>query len=282
MDKVALLPGQKAGFANYTSYALGLNGIMVDIEGLPGEPGVADFAFRKGNNGFPATWAAGPSPARVTVRGGAGVGGSDRISLHWGGDAVRRAWLEVRVRATEATGLLAEDVFYFGNAVGESGNRAGVEALVNATDELLARQNPRSAFNPATIDHPYDYNRDRLVNATDQLIARLNTTSGFTALQLITPVGAAAPAVEPALAQTLTPRLLAVRDEGNGIRLQWTGVTEAAWVLETCEDPGGGTWEVVGAGEMEGGRMTWRIAPDHALRARFYRVTELKDGGELQ
>ena len=33
----------------------------------------------------------------------------------------------------------------------------------------------------------YDYNRDKLVNATDQIIARNNRTSPFTALKLITP-----------------------------------------------------------------------------------------------
>ncbi|MGA2060941.1 MAG: hypothetical protein ABSG67_10700, partial [Thermoguttaceae bacterium] len=33
-DKTALLPGQTATFANYTSYSLGINGIIVDIQGL--------------------------------------------------------------------------------------------------------------------------------------------------------------------------------------------------------------------------------------------------------
>ena len=34
-DKSALSPGQKATFANYTSYPKGINGIIVDIAGLP-------------------------------------------------------------------------------------------------------------------------------------------------------------------------------------------------------------------------------------------------------
>ena len=40
-DKVALLPGETATFANYTSYARGINGIMVDIADLASEPTLA-------------------------------------------------------------------------------------------------------------------------------------------------------------------------------------------------------------------------------------------------
>ncbi|MCK4276086.1 MAG: right-handed parallel beta-helix repeat-containing protein, partial [Phycisphaerae bacterium] len=37
-DKTALLPGGTGAFANYTSYARGINGVMVDIENLPAAP----------------------------------------------------------------------------------------------------------------------------------------------------------------------------------------------------------------------------------------------------
>ena len=46
-DKTALLPGETATFANYTSYSLGINGIMVDVADLAGEPTtetVGDFS----------------------------------------------------------------------------------------------------------------------------------------------------------------------------------------------------------------------------------------------
>ncbi|MEN6451761.1 MAG: SdrD B-like domain-containing protein, partial [Thermoguttaceae bacterium] len=48
-DKTALLPGQKAGFANYTSYNRGINGVMVDIAGVAGPITAADFEFKVGN-----------------------------------------------------------------------------------------------------------------------------------------------------------------------------------------------------------------------------------------
>jgi hypothetical protein len=82
------------------------------------------------------------------------------------------------------SGLAWADVFYFGNAVGETGNEPG-NAIVNATDQLLVRNNS-SGFVPALVTNPYDFNRDKLVNATDTLLARANP-SGFTPLVLIQP-----------------------------------------------------------------------------------------------
>src|SRR5205085_11330617 len=55
-DKVALLPGGTATFANYTSYYRGINGIMVDVAGLAGTPTAGDFTFRIGNDDSPGAW----------------------------------------------------------------------------------------------------------------------------------------------------------------------------------------------------------------------------------
>src|SRR5438105_3940200 len=44
-DKRALLPGGHGAFQNYTSYSRGLNGIMVDVQGLSGAPDASDFEF---------------------------------------------------------------------------------------------------------------------------------------------------------------------------------------------------------------------------------------------
>lgn len=48
--KTALMPGGTATFANYTSYSLGINGIMIDIAGPPATPEAADFRFKVGND----------------------------------------------------------------------------------------------------------------------------------------------------------------------------------------------------------------------------------------
>ncbi|MDP6637593.1 MAG: lamin tail domain-containing protein, partial [Phycisphaerae bacterium] len=118
-DKTALLAGQTAGFANYTSYSRGINGIMVDIDGMTGTPDASDFIIKVNASDDPDTWSAGPTPT-VTVRPGEGVGGSDRVTLVWPDGAIANQWVEVTVLATADTGLAAADVFYFGNAVGET------------------------------------------------------------------------------------------------------------------------------------------------------------------
>jgi len=182
-DKTALRPGGTASFDNYTSFSLGINGVMVDVASSAATPTAADFLFRVGNDGDPAGWETVSTPVTLAVREGAGVDGSDRVTLTWPDHNIRRQWLQVTVLA-ERLGLAADDVFYFGNAVGEAGNSAS-NTRVTTTDLLLARNNPRNFLNPATIDTDFDYSRDKRVNATDVLLARNNQTNFLTELQLL-------------------------------------------------------------------------------------------------
>ena len=175
-DKTALLPGGQASFANYTSYAKGINGIVINVFGLANSAGIdaADFTFKLGNDNTPANWVDAPAPASVDATG-------DQIVLTWNDGAIRNTWLEVTVLVTGDTGLTVPDVFYFGNLAGECTG----DGKVDAADVLLTRQNPHPFFNPATIDTPYDFNRDRRVNAIDTLIARNGQTWSGTELELI-------------------------------------------------------------------------------------------------
>lgn len=187
-DKTPLLPGDgTATFQNYSNYNRGINGIMIDIENLGDVDALSldDFQFFVGNSQSISSWAAAPAPNRMTVRPGAGVGGSDRITITWPSNAIQKQWLQVRMLANDTTGLEEPDVHFWGNAIGESGTVAG-NTTVNATDELDARNNPRPSFvNAAAIDNPFDYDRDQRVNATDQLIARNNRTNFATRLILL-------------------------------------------------------------------------------------------------
>jgi len=162
-DKTPLLPGRRADFRNYTSYSRGLNGVMVDIANLPPlELSAADFAF-----------AGAAAPSTIGVRRGAGVNGSDRVTLVWPDGAIVNRWLTVTVLPTPATGLSAPDVFSFGNFVGDTGDAAAgaTRAVVNAAD--LLRTHAR-AFAAAPLTNPFDHNRDGRVNAVDLAIARAN------------------------------------------------------------------------------------------------------------
>jgi len=190
-DKDALLPGGTATFANYTSYSRGINGIMVDMDHLAGTPTPADFETMVGNDDDPSGWAPGPAPIAVAVREDAGTDGSDRVTLIFADNAIEKEWVQVTVLATPNTGLEDPDVFYFGNAIGETGNSTEF-AFVSVTDELGARNHPHIAFiNPAEIDDRFDFDRNKSVTATDQIIARNNATHVFTDLNLITVPAAA-------------------------------------------------------------------------------------------
>ena len=181
-DKQALIPGETATFANYSSYSNGINGLMVDIAGLFDPEGLSesDFDFRVGRSSDVAVWEPVDTTADITVRVGEGINESDRVTIIWPNGAIHDQWLQVTVKASPVTGLKRSETFYFGNLIGESGNVAN-EAVVDADDEAGARANPHTLLNPADIDDAYDFNRDRQVNATDRVIARHN----FGALELI-------------------------------------------------------------------------------------------------
>jgi hypothetical protein len=279
-DKTALLPGQTASFANYTSYSRGINGIMVDITLLPGVPGVGDFTFRVGNDNDPGGWVAAPAPLSVTVRSGAGTGGSDRVTILWADNAIQKEWLQVIVGATAATGLGSPDVFYFGNAVGESGNSAS-DARVNATDEILARNNPR-ALGQAPVDFAYDYNRDGKVNATDEIIARNNPTSSLTALQLISVPGISGGGASGPLRlqSAVVPVVLRISSiavaENDTLKVQFSGLSGGLYRLQSADDVGRGVWQDVSPEpslqKLSNNLYEFEVKKPAAARAQFYRI----------
>jgi VCBS repeat-containing protein len=186
-DKSALLPGQTATFANYTSYSKGINGVMVDISGEadPSQWTRDDFEFRVGRDSMPSAWALAPTPA-MSVRPGAGAQGSDRITFTWPDGVIRQQWLEVRVKAGPRTLLARDDVFYFGNAIGETGDEPG-RTLVAGADVVATWNVVQGPPNPASITDVHDFNRDRLVSVVDMILARDHQVGPLTALPLITP-----------------------------------------------------------------------------------------------
>ncbi|NQU23007.1 MAG: lamin tail domain-containing protein, partial [Candidatus Nealsonbacteria bacterium] len=145
-DKAALLPGTAsfaaggtvASFANYTSFDRGINGLIIDLGSLPEgvTPSAANFEFRVGTDDQPDEWSPAPLPTDFTVREGEGTVGADRVTFTWADGAIRNQWLEVTVSGA-ALGLASDDVFYFGNAVAEAGDRT-THAQVTVADLLLA------------------------------------------------------------------------------------------------------------------------------------------------
>ncbi|MBX3744968.1 MAG: hypothetical protein KF833_06625 [Verrucomicrobiae bacterium] len=183
-DKQALLPGEKATDAHRTSYSRGLNGIMIDIA-RPRNAGALtaeDFEFARGNDSTPEHWLPTEPPLSVSVRPGAGVCGSTRVTLIWAdyqkgagapNQAVAQGWLKVTVKANARTGLLRDDTFHYGNAVGESDD----------SDTLVSAQDALRALNHLTVNagigNPLDFNRDGLVSAQDALLVLNHIWTGF-------------------------------------------------------------------------------------------------------
>jgi len=196
LGKTALLPAQTATRVNYTSYSHGINGIMVDVDGLgePDQVSTADFDFHVSNRNNspennahePSAWGVAPVPT-ISVREKTGEGHSPfhRISIVWTDAEIQNQWLQVTVKANTRTGLDADDTFYFGNAVGESLDAAAF-AFVDGTDFAGARDNTHDSENRAPIDDRFDYNRDLLVDGSDLEITRENHTNFLTCLTLFT------------------------------------------------------------------------------------------------
>ncbi len=180
IDKVPYFPGDGvATGSNATSYSRGINGIMVDLEGVHGDIAADDFEFKMGKTNSPDTWTTAPAPSAVVTRTGAGVGGSDRVEILWSSGAIANTWLQVAVRGNDAlgafdknTGLPQSDVFYFGNLVGDSFfDSPPLVFTTNVSDEIGVR-NHYNFLQPIT--NVYDFNKDSLVNVADELLVRAN------------------------------------------------------------------------------------------------------------
>ncbi|MFP4053627.1 MAG: LamG-like jellyroll fold domain-containing protein [Phycisphaerae bacterium] len=158
-DKVALRPGQAVGFANYTSYDRGLNGIMVDLDIASDPSGIslADFVCEMNGGSGSSWWTAAPEPTLTLLPGG-GHGGSHRVALTWEDHAIERRWLQVKVKATEQTGIRSDDVFFFGNLPGDS-NGDGRVSLADLS-ALAARWG-------STDESTVDFNADGKVSLSD-------------------------------------------------------------------------------------------------------------------
>lgn len=233
-DKSALLPGQSSTFANYTNYSLGLNGVVVDVSGLPSgttnSQMLASLQFSQWDGIAAAGFVALPSAAvpSVSIFSGGGAGGSARVTITFPNNTVENTWLQVTVLANANTGLSANDVFYFGNVIGDFGvgNTTGATGRirVNATDTGAVRTNQSTLPNSASVTNIYDVNRDGRVNATDTGIVRTNQQT----------LGIVAPITAPSARASLARGSGSPAAEGEDSSLMETKIDVS--VLESLDD----------------------------------------------
>ncbi len=212
-DKTAYKAGDGViGPSAMTSYAFGINGIMVDVvDGTAFENNPDAFTFKVATSGNdPSTWATAPAPSTVHVRTGKGADymgtPTDRVEIIWDNFKITNQYLQVTVRGDDAVGsnygvtdLAASDVFYYGNIVADAfiGEPAGAFS-VNTSDEIGARTGGGFLL---PVTNVYDFNKDTIVNTSDEVLARTHT-----AFLLRINIPAAGPLAAPA----------AVADDGSG------------------------------------------------------------------
>jgi YHYH protein len=177
--KVPLLPGETTTAANYTNYSRGLNGLVIDVAGAPNLAGISAASFQF------ATWSSFPDSTpnflainptvTVSTFAGGGLNGSDRVKLEFDNNAIQNAWLRVTMLADANTGLVTNDVFYFGNArfdVTPTSPFPSAQVTINAFDvnAIRARQGQDSGI----ISNIFDVDRSGVVNAFDTNAVRAN------------------------------------------------------------------------------------------------------------
>ncbi len=198
-----------------SSFNKGITGIMVDLQsGLGTHTAITagDISFKVSPTTFVtttynqlSTWSAGPTPAAVSVRIGAGQGGSDRLEITFGTGVVKNEWLEVNVHSGGHTGLSANDVFYFGSIIGDSGAADTVLlAKTDANDYNVPFNNIIGLTTP--VWNLADYTKDGKVDGSDASTAIGNI---FSLHYLANPTGPFAPngggSAAPAASPAATP-----------------------------------------------------------------------------
>lgn len=166
VDKNALLLGQTATSSNFTNYINGITGVMVDIDNIsdPASISLDDFTFGVGSAISP-WWIIAPSPT-MSVLENAGTASSDRVVFTWEDNIIQDEWLQIYVSANSNTGLLTNDIFYFGNLRGD----VNYDALLGPIDALLVTNELNSNGAHATdITDPLDVNKDLFVTPLDDL-----------------------------------------------------------------------------------------------------------------
>jgi hypothetical protein len=184
--KVALLPGASASAANYTNYSRGLNGIIVDLFDPRGTPTAADFRFARWNGidaaGF-VDFVPTAKQLTVTVIKGVGEGKSDRIKIEFSDKLVTNTWLKVVLLASPATALPKDDVFYFGNLMGDVNGPSRDFVTVNVLDTNRVRGSQGST--PVLISNSFDVDHSGAINVLDTNFVR--GLQGSASLKMIKP-----------------------------------------------------------------------------------------------
>lgn len=264
-DKQALLPGQNSTFQNYTNFDLGITGVSVDIKDLPASitPSqmLSSLQFAQWNGidvaGFTAL-PVGVTPTISSIQVGGGSNGSSRVFIAFPSTSLRNTWLRVTVVANTTNTMTQNDVFYFGNVVGDLNvGNTPTRLRVNAEDTAAIRLNQSPLPGSASASNIYDLNRDGRVDAQDTFLVRANQQP----LGIVAPITTPGPSTPgliprptPAPATDLLQQLFASPGVGAvGVAEPKFADNQATWTSQT-----------IGAGNSATKMDTQLVAPDPA------------------
>lgn len=175
---------QTLSYANLLNSTRGINGIVLDIAGLPAASlTAADFVFRMSPTGLfdeaanpPSGWSAAPNPTAIVVTPGSGIVPA-RVRLEWDDNSIANRWLQVQVRANANTGLLSTEVYYVGHLQGElNGQILAGAYFVNNTDIAML---PPIGGGATTISNSRDVDKNGFVLNADGVAVRSAIVSGL-------------------------------------------------------------------------------------------------------
>ena len=247
-DKTPLLPGGVVTHENYTSFSRGINGIMVDIAGLNPEvmPDAGDFDIQVNAADDPDTWSPGPAPA-VSIR--SDVGGYDRVTLIWADGEILNRWVKVTVLSDAgggSLGLVENDVFYLGNAIGDTDG----DGAVGGDDYSTFRSEFGHRGEIGSL--AADFNGNGRVDLVDFAIIRGMYGNEVEApdVQPAAPPAAAAPAAAPALEPNVDILAASAMSDDEDVAVGGDVLGTEAQMLSFVaglSDPAGGSISAIGS-----------------------------------
>jgi len=162
------------GYNNLINTSRGINGLVFDIDGLPGSVSASDFVFQMSPTGAynvganpPAGWTNAPAPTSVGVT----PGTPSRVLVQWPNSAIANRWLRVTVLANANTGLPSSQVYYLGHLLGETTGAVGGIFTVAFADITPIRSNVGQTVGANSI---YDIDKSGTIAFADISAMRAN------------------------------------------------------------------------------------------------------------
>jgi ELWxxDGT repeat protein len=178
---------QTLTYDNLINTSRGINGLVFDIQNLPGGPSanltVVDFEFQMSPTGAfteanhpPANWSNAPVPSSISVIAGT-EGSPDRVVLQWPDNAIANRWLRMTVKATANTGLTQPEVYYIGHLLGETTGAPGGVYTVSFADITPIRSAVGQSVSASSI---HDVDKNGTVSFADISAMRPNVGAQLT------------------------------------------------------------------------------------------------------